>query len=148
MHTKGIDMKYFVIAITLVLFSLPAFGQDRQLLPIPEGEQIYIYPKNGQPNEKVQADKFDCYQKSKMETGFDPSTIPEAESDPPELKDLDSAETPRTFDGEYETPDKGYLKEEAGKQWKSEELLQYNEKKQQYYKAFRSCLEKLGYSVN
>ena len=85
-------------------------------MPFPEGEQIYVYPKNGQSKEKVQSDKFNCYQKAKSETGFDPSAIPEGETSPPELKDVGPTETPRSFDGEYETPDKSYLKEEAGKQ--------------------------------
>lgn len=141
-------MKYFLAIIALILFQSPSMSQDRQLLPFPEGEQIYVYPKDGQSKEKLQADKFNCYEKAKSETDFDPAAIPEGATSPPGLKDVGPAETPQSFDGEYETPDKGYLKEEAGKEWKSEELSKYNAKKEQYYKAYRACLESLGYSVN
>ena len=141
-------MKYYILLTAFLFIQLPALGQDRQLKPFPEGEQIYVYPKKGQSREQIQTDKFNCYQQSKKETGFDPSDIPEAESDPPELNDIESPETPGSFDSDYQTPDKGYLKEEAGKQWKDEETIQYNEKKKLYYEAYRSCLEKLGYSVN
>lgn len=141
-------MKYILPAVALLLMQLPSFSQDRQLKPFPEGEQIYIYPKSGQSNEKVQADKFNCYQKAKEETGFDPSAIPEGTTNKPELGDIKPVKTPQSFNGEHETPDKGYLKEEAGKKWKDEELLHYDKKRQEYYKAYKACLESLGYTVN
>ena len=138
-----------IIMAYIFLFSgiLAAFAQDKQLMPYPENEKLFIYPKDGQSEEQIQNDKFQCYQKAMKVTGFDPSAIPQGEKAPPGIKDLESVKTPETFDGDYSTPDKNYLAEEAKKDWKTEEINKYKVNKAEYNKTYKSCLNKLGYII-
>ncbi len=76
-------MKHTLTAL-LVFFSITALhAGDRQLMPYPENEKIFVYPDKGQSDEQVQDDKFQCYQEAMKLTGFDPSSIPQGENAPP-----------------------------------------------------------------
>ena len=134
----------------LFLFTAIAFvyAQDGQLMPYPKNEKIFIYPAKGQSEQQMQDDKFLCYQDAMNRTGFDPSAIPHGETAPPGINDIKPQETPAGFGGSTGTPDKGYLAGEAKKEWKKEELDKYKINKTEYNKAYRSCLEKKGYTVN
>ena len=141
-------MKIFYSLLILFCLIPFTFAGNKQLMPFPEGKELYIYPKNGQSKQQVQQDRFICYERAKKETGFDPSAIPSGTTEPPGLGDVASGSPPQSFNGDYSTPDKGYLKEEAKKEWKEDEIAKYNSDKEKYYSAFSACLEKLGYSVN
>ena len=141
-------MKYI---ITLVLFisSITAVNADEnQIMPYPENEKIFIYPAKGQSEQQLQDDKFLCYQNAMQKTGFDPSAIPHGEGAPPGINDIAPQKTPAGFGGSPGTPDKGYLAGEAKKEWKKEELDKYKSNRAEYNKAYRSCLENRGYTVN
>jgi hypothetical protein len=139
----------FIIAMVFIFSGIPAlYAQDKQLMPYPENEKLFIYPKDGQSEEQLQNDKFQCYQKAMKVTGFDPSAIPQGEKAPPGIKDVESGKTPETFDGDYSTPDKNYLAEEAKKDWKTEEINKYEANKAEYNKTYKSCLENFGYTIN
>jgi hypothetical protein len=68
-----------VIAITAVLAgfsaSAPCAGQD-----------LIVYPSKGQGAEKMEQDKYSCYQWAKGQTGFDPMQAPTATAPPPQQK--------------------------------------------------------------
>lgn len=121
---------------------------EKQLMPYPQNEKIFIYPEKGQSEDQVREDKFMCYQQSMKLTGFDPSAIPEGQDTPPGIKDVEAPETPAGYGRIGSTPDKGYLAGEAKKEWKAEELNKYEANKAEYNKAYKTCLEKRGYSVN
>ena len=66
-----------VTFITLVLFfsillAGPIFGQD----PI-------VYPAQGQSEDQIEKDKYQCYSWAKNQTGFDPMKTPTTASGPP-----------------------------------------------------------------
>ena len=46
------------------------------------GNDFYIYPKQGQSNEQMEKDKYDCHSWAKQQSGFDPMA-PAAPSAPP-----------------------------------------------------------------
>ena len=141
-------MKYTLTAL-LLFFSITALhAGDRQLMPYPENEKIFIYPNKGQSDEQVQDDKFQCYQEAMKLTGFDPSSIPQGESAPPGISDVEPPKTPAGFGGNTGTPDKGYLAGEAKKEWKTDEINKYEAGKANYNKTYKTCLENRGYTVN
>ena len=141
-------MKFTLIVLFLMLSITIIHSEERQLMPYPENEKIFIYPNSGQSEEQIREDKFMCYQESMELTGFDPSAIPQGQNAPPGIKDIEPPKTPAGYGGGTGTPDKGYLAGEAKKEWKAEEINKYESNKAEYNKAYKSCLEKRGYSVN
>jgi len=139
----------YTITALLVFFCVTAlYAGDKQLMPYPQNEKIFIYPSKGQSDEQIQDDKFQCYQEAMKITGFDPSSIPQATNEPPGINDIEQPETPAGFGGNTGTPDKGYLAGEAKKEWKTEELNNYEADKAKYNKTYKTCLENRGYTVN
>jgi len=52
----------FLLILLMVAFSsIPTIGQE-----------LYVYPKDGQSKEQMEKDKYDCHLWAKKETGFDP----------------------------------------------------------------------------
>ena len=41
--------------------------------PPPQGDQMYIYPQNGQSAEQQASDKYECHKWASSQTGFDPT---------------------------------------------------------------------------
>ena len=70
-------MKYILILMILSTLASSSFAGEKQLMPYPENEKLFIYPKEGQSDQQIQNDKFKCYQNAMKETGVDPSAIPE-----------------------------------------------------------------------
>jgi hypothetical protein len=46
-------------------------------------DDLFIYPSQGQGQEKMEQDKYQCYNWAKGQTGFDPMEVPKATSPPP-----------------------------------------------------------------
>ncbi len=46
-------------------------------------QELIIYPAQGQSNDQMEKDKFECYTWAKKETGFDPMQMPTATAPPP-----------------------------------------------------------------
>ena len=104
-----------IIMAYIFLFSgiSAVFAQDKQLMPYPENEKLFIYPKNGQTEEQMRDDKFQCFEQAKKETNFDPSVIPQGTTTPPGIQDVNTDAPRNSFNGDYQTPDKSYLADEA-----------------------------------
>ena len=70
-------MKYNVTFYLLVLFvsivSHNALAAD-----------LIVYPANGQSQEQMDKDKYECYSWAKKQTGFDPMAQPTATAPPPQ----------------------------------------------------------------
>ena len=65
---------YFAALLTLSIFLAgPALAQD----PI-------IYPAEGQSQEQMERDEFECFRWARDQTGFDPMQTPTATSPPPQ----------------------------------------------------------------
>lgn len=46
-------------------------------------QEMVIYPSQGQSNEQMEQDKFQCYTWSKNQSGFDPMALPTTSEPPP-----------------------------------------------------------------
>ena len=46
-------------------------------------QELIIYPAQGQSEDQIEKDKFECYTWAKKETGFDPMQMPTATAPPP-----------------------------------------------------------------
>ncbi|HJV65778.1 MAG TPA: glycine zipper family protein [Geomonas sp.] len=69
--------KRMVCAIALaVMASVVAAGAQEPI----------VYPSKGQSNDKMEKDKYSCYQWAKGQTGFDPMQAPTASAPPPQQK--------------------------------------------------------------
>ena len=69
MKTKSVLL---VITTLLFLMTTSVFAQD-----------LMIYPAQGQSNDQMEKDKYECYTWAKGQTGFDPMQVPKASSPPP-----------------------------------------------------------------
>ena len=68
---------YFAVILCLsIMLTGPVFAQD----PI-------IYPAEGQSQEQMEKDEFQCMRWARDQTGFDPMRTPTATSRPPEKED-------------------------------------------------------------
>jgi outer membrane lipoprotein SlyB len=61
-----------IMLLFLLLFSGAAVAQD-----------MVVYPAQGQSNDQMEKDKFECYGWAKNQSGFDPMQMPTASSPPP-----------------------------------------------------------------
>ncbi len=62
----------------VVLSILIAFSANSVI-----AQEPIIYPAQGQSNDQMEKDKFECYTWAKGQTGFDPMKMPTASSPPP-----------------------------------------------------------------
>ena len=62
----------FVLLFSVWAFSATAFSQE-----------LMIYPAEGQSQDQMEKDKFECYSWAKDQTGFDPMQAPTATAPPP-----------------------------------------------------------------
>ena len=63
---------FLVLTAFIILMTTIVWSQD-----------LMIYPAQGQSNEQMEKDKFECYNWAKGQTGFDPMQMPTASSPPP-----------------------------------------------------------------
>ena len=73
-------MKKVIILFVLILSSGFAAGPVWSQDPI-------VYPAEGQSQDQMEKDKFECYRWARDQTGFDPMRTPTATSRPPEKED-------------------------------------------------------------
>jgi hypothetical protein len=65
------------VMIFFLLFGLGAFSATAF------SQELVIYPANGQSQDQMEKDKFECYSWAKEQTGFDPMQAPTATAPPP-----------------------------------------------------------------
>lgn len=65
-------ISWLCIIILSACLAVPALAQE-----------VIVYPANGQSEDQMEQDKFQCYSWAKKETGFDPMEIPTATAPPP-----------------------------------------------------------------
>ncbi|MRR58461.1 MAG: hypothetical protein EG824_09660 [Deltaproteobacteria bacterium] len=67
-----------VVAAALAIFGLS--------FSVAIAQEPFVYPTQGQSNQKMEQDKYSCYQWAKGQTGFDPMQAPTATAPPPQTK--------------------------------------------------------------
>ena len=153
------------LALT-IFFSLAAQAQD----PI-------VYPSQGQSNEQMEQDKFQCYNWAKQQTGFDPMQVPTATSAPPPQQ----SEGPGVVGGAgrgalgglavgaiagdakkgaaigaaagglfggMKSNNSRRQNEQQQQQWANQQTANYANQRNNYNRAYGACLQGRGYTVN
>ena len=139
--------------------------------------EMFIYPKEGQSDEQLEKDKFECYSWAKKQSGFDPMKVPQATAPPPKqeakkggaLRGAAGGALLGAAIGEIadDDPGKGAAigagagalfggvrrqkqvkqQKQAEQQWAREQTAQYEQNRNSYNRAYTACLEARGYTV-
>lgn len=138
--------------------------------------EMFIYPKNGQSNEQMEKDKYECYSWAKKQSGFDPMEKPTATAPPPKQdrkkggllkgaaggallgagigaiagntgKGAAIGAGSGAVIGGVRQKNKNQKQEQEKEQWAREQTDQYANKRNSYNRAYAACLEGKGYTV-
>lgn len=135
------------------------------------GQELFVYPSNGQTKEQQESDEYQCYNWAKGETGFDPMAAPTASEPPPAQKApkgglvrgaargaavgaiIDGSDGAKkgagagAVVGGARRADQNRQQGQEQQQWEAEQSQQYAENRNRYNKAYSVCMEGRGYSV-
>ena len=160
------------IKIVLVCWALTL------LVPLAaQAQDPIIYPSQGQSNEQMEKDKFECYNWAKQQTGFDPMQVPTATSPPPQQQSEGPGAVGGAARGAVGGLAVGAIAGDAGKgaaigaaagglfggmrrndarrqnqqqqqQWANQQAANYANQRNNYNRAYGACLQGRGYTVN
>ena len=154
-------LKPVTLLAALLFFPAPGFAKD-----------VYIYPAGGQSAEQMDKDKYECYNWAKNDTGFDPMETPTTSTAPPSgqkksggaAKGIlagaatgaiigDTSKAARRgaaagglFGGARQASSNKKVDQQQ-QQWEQQEVANYNNKRDNYNRAYSACLEGRGYTV-
>ena len=136
------------------------------------GQELMIYPANGQDKEQQDFDEFQCYGWAKEQSGFDPMAPPTATEAPPEQQAAQGgvvrgaaggAAVGAIIDGGDGAAKgaaagavlggmrrRGQQRDQAQKNanWEEQQVEQYTRNRNNYNRAYATCLQGRGYTVN
>lgn len=135
--------------------------------------QVYVYPQNGQSEEQQQKDKAECQSWATQQTGYDPLQPPVASAPPPQQSSTGPGAVGGAARGAAVGAAVGAIAGDAGKgaaigaagggltggmkrkrgkreheQAQEQQAAQVQQARAQFDRAFRTCVEGRGYSVN
>ncbi|NIS78930.1 MAG: hypothetical protein GTO14_01610 [Anaerolineales bacterium] len=140
-------------------------------------QELIVYPSQGQSQEQMEKDKFECYTWAKQQTGFDPMQIPQASQPPPQQeapqggavrgaargaavgtvvggiaggewgKGAAAGAAGGALLGGMRRQDQRRQQQQAQKQWEEQQVAEYTQKRNAYDRAYSACLEGKGYTV-
>ncbi len=150
-----------IVAACLGVAAGPAAGQD-----------LMIYPKDGQDKEQQEQDVFQFYRWARGETGFDPMEVPTATEAPPQQQAkkggvgrgaVRGAAVGQLIGGDSSSTGKGAAagaamggmrrndqkrkEQQAQQQWEQEQQQIYADNRNRYNRAYAACLEGKNYTV-
>jgi uncharacterized protein YcfJ len=159
-------MQLLVLLLGLALIAGPTLAQE-----------LIVFPSQGQSEEQMEKDKFECYTWAKQQTGFDPMKVPQASQPPPQQeakkggavrgaargaavgtvvggiaggewgKGAAAGATGGALVGGMRRQDQRRQQQQAQKQWEEQQVAEYTQKRNAYDRAFAACLEGKGYTV-
>jgi len=139
---------------------------------IASGQELMIYPADGQDKEQQGLDEFQCYGWAKEQSGFDPMAPPTATEAPPEQEAAKGglvrgaaggAAVGAIIDGGDGAAKgaaagavmggmrrRGQQRDQAQKNanWEQQQVEQYAQQRNNYNRAYATCLQGRGYTVN
>ncbi len=153
----------FMMVLSLV--SVPALAQE-----------MIIYPAKDQSQEQMDKDKFECYNWAKKQTNFDPMKVPKTTEPPPKQESKQGGVVRGGARGALVGVTVGAIAGDAGKgaaigaasgalfggmrrrdqkqqqeqeeqQWAQEQATQYQQRRNNYNRAYGACLEGRGYTI-
>ena len=162
-------MKNIRILTLSLLFLFPASGFCL-------AQDLVIYPAQGQTQEQLEKDKYECYTWAKQQSGFDPMQQPTATTPPPQQQAQKGGVVRGGARGALVGVTAGAIAGDAGKgaaigagvgalgggmrkrdqqrqqtqaqqQWEQQETATYAKNRDAYNRAHGACLEGRGYSV-
>ena len=162
MKAIGISMAFIFMALCL---SGPALAQE-----------LYVFPAKGQSQEQLEQDEFNCYTWAKKQTGFDPMQAPKATSAPPPKtspttspvqgaargaavgaiggaiagdtgKGAAIGAASGALIGGMRRRDQTRRQQQAEQQWAEQQASNYQNRRNEYNRAYAACLEAKGYTV-
>jgi len=140
-------------------------------------QDLMVFPAQGQSEEQMEKDKFECYNWAKKQSGFDPMQIPQATAPPPQqqagrggalrgaaggavagLAGAKIGGKSRSRGAKYGAAAGGVLggasqagrrqaDQQAQQQWEQEQAANYLQNRNNYNRAYGACLEGKGYTV-
>jgi hypothetical protein len=139
------------------------------LTPFAHGQELYVFPNDGQSQDQQDQDEFQCQRDATNRSGFDPMAVPRASSAPPKqeggvvggaargalLGGAIGAVTGNTKKGlKTGAVGGGVLggmqRAESNKQqedWARRETENYQRQRNNWNRAFIACMEARGYTV-
>lgn len=167
MQLKMLKMRIIIGLMSILL--LP-FG-------IAQAQEPFIYPSQGQSQQQLEKDKFECYSWAKQQTGFDPMKTPTATTAPPQQEAQKGGVVKGAARGALVGVAVGAIADDAGKgaaigaaagglfggmrrrdqqkqqqqaeqQWAQEQTANYTNQRNAYNRAYKVCLEGRSYTVN
>jgi hypothetical protein len=164
--TTGVPRKMMLAgcaaAMAMVLAALsapPAFA----------GPDPIIYPAKGQSADQTEKDKYECYRWAKGQTGFDPMQVPTATTPPPQQKggavkgaavgavagvaigaaagDAGKGAAIGAVSGGVLGGARRQQSNKAQSDWEKKESAGYQQRRNDYDRAWGACMEGRGYTV-
>jgi len=159
-------IKFFVAVAVVFLFNNTVFSTE-----------MIIFPAQGQSNEQMEKDKYDCYQWAKQQSGFDPMAPPKTKTAPPppvaqkggvvkgaargaligvtvgaitnnsKSRSAGAGAASGALVGGMRRGDQAAQQKQAEQQWAQKEAGQYAQSRDTYNRAYSACLEGKGYTV-
>lgn len=159
---------WFIPVFALVLFSFV------QLAP---AQDFFVFPSQGQSQQQMDRDKAECQLWARQQTGFDPLAAPRATTPPPPSQAPQGglvrggargaavgavggaiagnagrgaaigASTGALLGG-MRRSDQIASEQQAQQQWARQQTAQQSQDRDRFNRAFRTCLEGKGYTVN
>jgi len=147
-------------ALALAWIGAPAVAQE-----------LFVYPEKGQTDEQQKKDEMECYHWAKGQTGFDPMEVPRATSAPPQQSGPGVGGTAVRGAGLGAVAGKitgagggkgaaagaavgglvgGMRRNNQARdedRWAEDQSRQYQQRRQQYNRAYGACLEGRDYKV-
>jgi hypothetical protein len=112
------------------------------------GPEPIIYPAKGQSKDQTEKDKYECYQWAKGQTGFDPMQVPTATTPPPQQKGgaVKGAAVGAVSGGVLGGARRQQSRKAQG-EWEKKESAGYEQRRNEYNRAWGACMEGRGYTV-
>lgn len=165
-QTSGSRLKLLIVIGALFLFTGSAFSSE-----------LVIFPAQGQSNDQMEKDKYDCYQWAKQQSGFDPMAPPTTSTAPPAQgapqggavrgaargalvgvtvgaitnnskgRSAAAGAAAGGLMGGMRRQDQVRQQNQAEQQWAQQEANNYAQQRNGYNRAYSACLEGKGYTV-
>jgi hypothetical protein len=157
---------FFIFLVVLLTATQVVLAQD-----------FFVFPSQGQSQEQMERDKVECQIWARQQTGFDPLATPTATAPPPSTEAPQGgllrggargaavgavggaiagnvgrgaaigAGTGALLGG-MRRSDQVRREDNAQQQWAQEQAAQQSEDRERFNRAYKTCLEGKGYTVN
>lgn len=139
------------------------------LVPLAHGQELFVFPNEGQSQDQQEQDEFQCQRDARNRTGFDPMATPRASTAAPQqqggvvsgaargalLGGAIGAATGNTRQGLRAGAAGGGVlggmrradSNRQQEQWAQQEAANYRRNRDNWNRAFIACMEARGYTV-